>query len=356
MIRKINLENFTVFSKLSLEFSPRVNVIIGENGTGKTHLLKATCFLCTGGSVMNGGFSSDDGKINGALTDRLLRLFMPIENKIGKLRSYGADKKEKARMQAEFVPDSNLLLDFHSNSKTVTVQKKSVLDKKLTEPVMIPTKEVLSFMEGFASLYSKYELSFDETYYNICLLLDLPPVRSQSLAEKSRWAMEGIEKTIGGKFIFHGGGRVTFKAENGEFSANTMAEGFRKFGMLSRLLETAAIQPGVSGPLLWDEPETNMNPKLVRLLVETLLELSRNGQQIIVATHDYVLLKWFDLLMDKKKEDHVRFHVLFRELDSGEIKAKSTDTYLQIPENAIAATFSDLYDSEIERSLGNKMQ
>jgi len=90
MITKINLENFTVFSKLSLEFSPRVNVIIGENGTGKTHLLKASYFLCTGGSAMNGGFSNSDEKINVAFTDRLLRLFMPIENKIGKLRSYGA--------------------------------------------------------------------------------------------------------------------------------------------------------------------------------------------------------------------------------------------------------------------------
>lgn len=37
-------------------------------------------------------------------------------------------------------------------------------------------------------------------------------------------------------------------------------------------------------------------------LVHVLLELARNGQQIILATHDYVLLKWFDLLMDKGKE------------------------------------------------------
>lgn len=46
----------------------------------------------------------------------------------------------------------------------------------------------------------------------------------------------------------------------------------------------------------------------MEMLVCILLELLRNGQQIILAAHDYVLLKWFDILMDKTRNDHVRFH------------------------------------------------
>lgn len=164
--------------------------------------------------------------------------------------------------------------------------------------------------------------------------------------------MEEIEKAIGGKFIFHGGGRVTFKAGDDEYSANDMAEGFRKAGMLLRLLETTAIQPGISGPVFWDEPETNMNPKLMKLLVEILLELSRNGQQIILATHDYVLLKWFDLLMDKGKGDHVRFHALYRDGDSGDVKLDSTDDYKSITPNAIADTFNDLTIAQVRQKMG----
>jgi recombinational DNA repair ATPase RecF len=41
MITKLELKNFTTFEKLDIDFSPRINVIIGENGTGKTQLLKA---------------------------------------------------------------------------------------------------------------------------------------------------------------------------------------------------------------------------------------------------------------------------------------------------------------------------
>ena len=46
MIEKLTLKNFTVFENLEIDFSPRINIIIGENGTGKTHLLKAAYALC----------------------------------------------------------------------------------------------------------------------------------------------------------------------------------------------------------------------------------------------------------------------------------------------------------------------
>ena len=51
MITELNLRNFTTFEKLDLSFSPKINVIIGENGTGKTHALKAAYALCSGGHI-----------------------------------------------------------------------------------------------------------------------------------------------------------------------------------------------------------------------------------------------------------------------------------------------------------------
>src|SRR5690606_2535492 len=104
---------------------------------------------------------------------------------------------------------------------------------------------------------------------------------------------------------------------------------------LQLLLENHELDPGKSGILLWDEPEANLNPKLMKLVVEMLLELARNGQQIVVATHDYVLLKWFDLLADKGKDDHVRFHTLYRNKSDSEIKIAFTDEYLEISPNPI---------------------
>ena len=45
-IKKLTLENFTVFEKADIEFSSGINILIGENGTGKTHIMKALYSAC----------------------------------------------------------------------------------------------------------------------------------------------------------------------------------------------------------------------------------------------------------------------------------------------------------------------
>ena len=40
MLKSLNIKNLTVFPEANLHFSRHLNVIVGENGTGKTHLLK----------------------------------------------------------------------------------------------------------------------------------------------------------------------------------------------------------------------------------------------------------------------------------------------------------------------------
>lgn len=46
IINKLKLENFTVFEDQQIEFEPGINVLIGENGTGKTHILKVLYSAC----------------------------------------------------------------------------------------------------------------------------------------------------------------------------------------------------------------------------------------------------------------------------------------------------------------------
>jgi AAA15 family ATPase/GTPase len=144
-----------------------------------------------------------------------------------------------------------------------------------------------------------------------------------------------------------------FVAESGrQYSSSMTAEGFRKIGILHRLLSNGVLSPGSSGPLFWDEPESNMNPKLMKQLVQVLLELSRNGQQVIIGTHDYVLLKWLDLLSDKGAGDHVRYHSLYRKEGVGEVYIETTDEYDGVSKSAISNAFAELYDADVKRALG----
>ena len=72
------------------------------------------------------------------------------------------------------------------------------------------------------------------------------------------------------------------------------------------------------------------------------------GVQILLATHDYVLLKEFDLR--KETGDEVRFHALYRD-EKGKVEHQSTEEFLEVHPNAISDTFADLYNREVRRSL-----
>ena len=350
MIKQFELKNFTAFKKLTLDLSPKINIIIGENSTGKTHLLKAAYALH---NKIDPYADKDD--VQNLLTTKFLRLFLPIGEKVWKLRRQGA--VDETYLLIHWLNGQKAAISFNVNSKLLSVENQYGKDSQNINAVFIPTKEVISFMEGFNSLYEKFEVSFDQTYHDICVLLDLPKARPETLHQKSKWVMEEIEGICGGRFIFYGGGRVTFMKDNVEYSANVIAEGFRKLGVLSRLLETNAINPGVSGTLFWDEPDLNLNPLLTKPLVETLLELSRIGQQIILTTHDYALLSWFDVMMDEDKGDNIRFHNLFRDTRTSEINVISTDSYLPIETNPtdinpIDKAYGEITGLKIAKEMG----
>ena len=57
MLRRLDLGNLTVFRTAEFRFCNGVNVIIGENGSGKSHLLKTAYALLATGAERNGSLS-----------------------------------------------------------------------------------------------------------------------------------------------------------------------------------------------------------------------------------------------------------------------------------------------------------
>ncbi len=83
-----------------------------------------------------------------------------------------------------------------------------------------------------------------------------------------------------------------------------VAEGLRKIAMLSRLVVTGALLD--KGYLFWDEPETNLNPKLIKEVARAILHLCRNGVQAFIATHSLFLIREFDILSRQREFEDVR--------------------------------------------------
>ena len=91
MIKHLKLRNFTVFKEADLKFSPGLNVIIGENGTGKTHLLKMCYLLSNAWSHLSKDPSWSKDRIESYFSERIRQVFKP--DKIGSLTTSDSDGK-----------------------------------------------------------------------------------------------------------------------------------------------------------------------------------------------------------------------------------------------------------------------
>ena len=50
MIKELKIRNFRNIAEARLQFSPRVNIFLGQNGQGKTNILESIYLLCSGTS------------------------------------------------------------------------------------------------------------------------------------------------------------------------------------------------------------------------------------------------------------------------------------------------------------------
>lgn len=377
MITHLHLKNFAAFTELDIDFSPGINIIIGENGTGKTQLLKAILALS--------GQDAHSADADEYLARKLCRLYHPLSGQVGELRRAGM--RGDALLRTTTVSGQSTTAKFSGSAEVVKVTADST--GEALPSILIPTKEVLSLVRGLTAEHPHLptiERIFDDGYLDLAHQLSREGANDLhakvQLNPKFASIVPRLTNLIGGQYLLENG-RFVFEAgryveknsatrskakyaqlyqdstewkfvpsSKQRLSSGMTAEGFRKIGVLQRLLSNGSLNPGTTGPLLWDEPESNLNPKLMKDLVQALLELARNGQQVILATHDYVLLKWFDLLMDKSKEDHVVFHRLYRNEREANIQYEGSSDYGLVGRSAISNTFAELYDEDVKRALG----
>jgi predicted ATPase len=77
-----------------------------------------------------------------------------------------------------------------------------------------------------------------------------------------------------------------------------VAEGLRKMAMLARLISSGVLLE--QGYLFWDEPESNLNPKLIKVIAASILAIAASGVQVFLATHSLFLLRELQLLLQSK--------------------------------------------------------
>ncbi|MBK8230675.1 MAG: AAA family ATPase [Candidatus Eisenbacteria bacterium] len=337
-ITRIQLERFTAFEKLDFKPSPGMNLLIGANGTGKTHLMKVAYAAC------------DITKSGQRFPEKLTTAFLPRDGALGRLVKRQG-KSATAAVKVSRSGGATLELRFSNHAKDWRDKKVKRIggDQWVATPlesVYIPVKEMLASAPGFRSLYAHRQIHFESIYADIIDRAFLPILRGPT-DEVRRRLLLSLQKAMDGKVTVK---REVFFLKNrqGELEFTLLAEGLRKLGLLWLIIQNGTLTRG--SVLFWDEPETNLNPRLFSVVVEILLALQRMGVQVFVSTHDYAILKECELAA--KPTDEITYTVMYRPTPDADVLVETASEPFRLEHSPIAEAMTSLYNREIQKSLG----
>lgn len=343
IIKKIKLENYTVFVNQQIEFSPGINVLIGENGTGKTHLLKALYSAC----------QSVDKKVS--FPHKLVLTMLPDDYKISRLitRSQG-NHVGIIRVTAgeqNVTQERVLTASFHGKTKKweadVTGEDGWEETFAGVSSIFVPAKEILSHSCNLNAAAQVGNVRFDDTYLDIINAAKVN-ISAGRNSETKNAMLEKIQKMTGGTVVYDAKrDEFYLKSRNSKQEFTLVAEGIRKMALLWQLVKNGTLENG--SILFWDEPEANINPQYISIIVELLLELQRKGVQIFISTHDYMIASYFEV--KKQEEDQIVFHSLYRAEDTDGVQYEKADRFANLKNNAIVAAFKKLLNEIYDLGL-----
>ncbi len=337
-IKTIEVRNVLVFQRgwrvsdkqervkdnFSLQFGDGINVLLGQNGTGKTTLLK----------MIYAATQWSNEQVDENKSKNLLQFFSNNLKDLDELKSASHEEE----LSYYKVTDGT-----HAFEESISHH--DLLDyegwrHRNIPSVFIPATEMLSHAKGFLALNQKFKMPFDATQIDIIVNASLPEAREEPAALHS--VLEKISEAIGGTVIMEDDAFYVLKKEGYKVDFSLEAEGLRKLGLLWKLIRNGLLEPG--SVLLWDEPEANLNPELYPLVANILLELQKNGVQIFVATHSYNFAKYLEIRRSEKEQ--VRFHNLYKN-ENQVVVPSSADRMDDLEQNHIMMADNALLDEVI---------
>lgn len=320
-----------------------VNLIIGENDTGKSYLLKLLYVLAKGLELAQ---RHKGVQHKARLSEKLLWTFQPPDSE--GLRSLIRHGAESASVEATIGGSVSSFTIQRQARNRVAAAKAGPAPSGEVSAVFIPSKEVLTSFSAIATTREVHEMyGFDDTSYDLIKSLRIPSTRGEIdpafqdvLLMLDGFSRGTVQKAQSSDDFTYARGALSL-------SMPQTADGIKKIGIITTLLRNRVLSPGAI--LLADEPETNMHPRAITLLVEALFRLAQAGAQVFMASHSYFVIKKLQLLA-KRHGEAVGYCSLRR--DNGSVSAEVGDLLEGMPDNPIIDESIRLYEEEVLLDLG----
>jgi AAA15 family ATPase/GTPase len=294
MINNFEIKNFGPIKQIQCKQLGKINLIIGDNGTGKTILLKA---LYTGIKTLE---EYKRGKEPRTEAEILIdKLYWTFElDKVGDLVRKGAN--ELLRFDFTF-DDRDFSYEFGKDTTKSIHYLKNQVSPRQSNSIFLPPKEVLSLHKIILkSREQDKEFGFDETYLDLvkALMQSTQKGKNYKVFAQSR---NNLSELLQGKIEYNDKLNIwQFKKGNQKFSIGLTSEGIKKISILDILLGNRYLDQ--NSIIFIDEPEAALHPTAISGLLDIIAMLAECGIQFFLTTHSYFVIKKLSLIAQEKKD------------------------------------------------------
>lgn len=336
MLTSVSLTRFGPVGTLEWTGLGRINAVIGENGSGKTFLLKALYSAVR--SLEEAGRGNDPRPLETVLFEKLYWTFQA--EKIGELVQKGGEGPLAFEMEMN---GGRFSYSFGKDTVRSITNLRSTLPRRDANSVFLPAKEVLSLTDVILkSRDVDKTFGFDDTYLDLTRALQISRQKGRNYAEFAHSRQE-LEAIIGGRAEYDERAKSwVFRKGKSWFGIQVTAEGIKKIAILDMLLGNRYITP--ESIIFIDEPEAALHPSAIVQFLDIIATLASRGIQIFIATHSYFVLKKLYLIAQQNEQSIP----LAAHDESGWQLADLRDG---MPQNAIVAESVRLYEQEVELAL-----
>lgn len=277
MIEKFEIENFGPHQQVAWENLAGINIVTGENGSGKTALLKMLyAVLCSLWAYRKG---SNPYTLKEILSDKLYWTFQ-----VGNLGNLVKNKEHSPLF-------CRVVLDGKDISFTLNKRAKLEVDRVRTNfakswegsTIFVPPKEIFSLFSVIRKSREQDKLfGFDDTYLDLSRALYIP----------TRENVDGNDRLVKEKAIYDEKSKLwCFEDKNSStrFSASIISDGTKKLAAIDRLLDNKYLSQ--DSIIFIDEPEASLSERATVDFLKFLCGLSKRGMQIFMATHSPLVVK-----------------------------------------------------------------
>jgi AAA15 family ATPase/GTPase len=357
MINSVQLKNFGPLDDINWQNLGPINLVIGNNGCGKSFLLKALYSAVR--TLENYKRGDNPASLEQILIDKLCWTFELDPRNfrdflISEEREFGDELLLSIKLYEKVFSYT-----FSHSMKLPTIFSKPIINEtpvRTENSVFIPAKEILAF---YALILKSRQIDkrfgFDDTYLDLALALqDKPSIRPIEFNSNSAVPVNSLtnnnsthlnhsrfllEQIVGGTIeLKEGDGRWYFRKGSTTFPISVTAEGIKKLAVFDILLGNGYLTK--NSIVFIDEPESNLHPKAITAFLDIIALLAQQGIQFFIASHSYFVIKKLFLIAQEQK---LSIPVLSKDSDIWQ----QSDLLVDMPSNGIINESIRLYKEEV---------